>query len=153
MTPVKAILSMLAQAQFETSGSPSSPTPHFGYFNIVGSREAVPERDALLITRPGERDPPGWDVILVSTVPGFIGPRELPKLLHEILERLRENPNKAVVLECPEYLAVYNGFESFLKFLHTLRDYILMSGGRLYLITDPASWDERQFALLKRIEG
>lgn len=153
MSPVRAVLSMIAQAQFNTSSSPHPLPPGPVHFQIVGSREAVPEREALLVTRPGKSVPSGWDPLLVSTVPGFIGPRELPKLLHRILEELRENPRKAVVIECPEYLAIYNGFESFLKFLHTLRDHVILAGGKLYLITDPSSWDEREFALLRGIEG
>lgn len=149
---VKALTSMLIHAWAGRSAYESS-LQEAGYFNIVGSREAVFERDAVLVTRPGRDVPSGWTPILVSTVPGFIGPRELPKLLHAIIDELRKNPEKAVVIECPEYLALHNGFRSFLRFLNALRDHVMLLGGRLYLVTDPSSWKEREFALLRRIEG
>ncbi|EEB73983.1 DUF835 domain-containing protein [Thermococcus sp. AM4] len=148
---VKALASMLIQAWAGNSYSP--PLRSLGYFNIVGSREAVREGSVLLVTRPGRDVPPGWKALFVSTVPGFIGPRELPKLLHSIIGELKKNPGTAVVLECPEYLVLHNGFRSFLRFLNALRDHVMLTGGRLYLITDPSVWREREFALLRRMEG
>jgi len=148
---VKALTSMLIQAW--AGNSYSSPLRNPGYFNIVGSREAVRERDVLLVTRPGEDVPPEWKALFVSTVPGFIDPRELPKLLHILIEELEKNPEAAVVIECPEYLVLYNGFRSFFKFLNVLRDHIMLMGSKIYLITEPSVWDERELAFLRRMEG
>ncbi len=123
------------------------------YFRIVRSLESVRERDALVIGRARTRLPAGWDLIPVSNVPGAVGPRELPRLLNEITGSLRENPDRAVVIACPEYLALHNGFEALMKFLNTVRDYALVHGGRAYLVTERGAWDERQYALLKLLEG
>ncbi len=147
---IKAIASLFIQARTESSNSIHPKEP--GYFKIVGSRGAVRERNALLVTRPGKEAPFGWKALFVSTLPGFIDPRELPKLLNTLIDELRKNPGTAVVIECPEYLALHNGFRGFFKFLNTLRDHAMLTGGKVYLITEPSVWDEREFALLRRME-
>jgi hypothetical protein len=88
----------------------------------------------------------------VSSAPGFIDPRELPRILEEIVKSLRENPDRAVVIACPEYLSLYNGFRALLKFLHTVRDYAMLNDGRVYLVTERSVWSEREYAMLTGLE-
>ena len=121
-------------------------------FQIVSSLGEVKEEDALLVGRPGLRVPPAWNPIFVSSAPGFVDPRELPLMLEEIVKSLRENPNRAVVIACPEYLSLYNGFKALLKFLHTIRDHAMINGGRVYLVTDRGAWNEREYAMLTGLE-
>ncbi|AJC71130.1 hypothetical protein X802_02250 [Thermococcus guaymasensis DSM 11113] len=147
---IKTIASLLIQVRTESSHSIYLQEP--GYFNIVSSREAVRERNVLLVTRPGKEAPFGWKALFVSTLPGFLDPRELPKLLHTLIDELRKNPGTAVVIECPEYLALHNGFRGFFKFLNALRDHAMLMESRIYLITEPSVWNEREFAFLRRME-
>ncbi|WP_394335178.1 DUF835 domain-containing protein [Thermococcus gorgonarius] len=68
-----------------------------------------------------------------------------------LISHLQENPDVPVVIECLEYLALHNGFNSLLKFLNTLRDYAILYGGTVYLVTDPLAWTDREYALLERL--
>ena len=70
-----------------------------------------------------------------------------------IVSSLSKDPDRAIVIACPEYLALHNGFNALFKFLNDVRDYAILHGDRVYLITDESSWDPREFALLKRLEG
>ncbi|NJF26034.1 DUF835 domain-containing protein [Thermococcus sp. Bubb.Bath] len=121
-------------------------------FQIVSSPGKVREEDAFLVGRPGVRVPPAWSPLFVSSAPGFIDPGEFPRILEEIVKSLRENPKRAVVITCPEYLALYNGFRALLKFLHTVRDYAMLNGGRVYLVTDKDVWNEKEYAMLTGLE-
>ncbi len=135
------------------SGSSSCSQPEGRHFRIVRSLDSIRERNALVIGRARIDVPSEWKLITVSNVSGMIGPRELPRLLNEITNSLRENPDRAVVITCPEYLALHNSFEVLMKFLNTVRDYSLVHSGRVYLVTERSVWDERQYALLKLLEG
>ncbi|WP_099210697.1 DUF835 domain-containing protein [Thermococcus henrietii] len=126
--------------------------PGMGHFRIVHSLKEVPEEKAVVIGRAGARVPPGWELVTVSAARGFFGPRELHRILEGIVASLKSDPDKAVVIACPEYLALHNGFTAVVKFLNDVRDYAILLGGRVYLVTDELAWDPREFALLKRLE-
>jgi len=121
-------------------------------FRIVGSLGEVKEGDALLVGRPGVKLPSTWTPLFVSSAPGFVDPRELPRILEEIVKSLRDNPDRAVVIACSEYLSLYNGFRSLLKFLHMVRDHAMLNDGRVYLVTDRDAWDEKEYAMLTGLE-
>ncbi len=122
------------------------------HFRIVRSLDEIQERKAIVIGRAGTLVKPGWKLVIVSTVKGFFGPRELHRIIDGIVRVLKNDPDTAIVIACPEYLALHNGFRALLKFLHNVRDYAILTGGRVYLVTDPLAWDPREFALLKRLE-
>ncbi|WP_231855789.1 DUF835 domain-containing protein [Thermococcus peptonophilus] len=130
--------------------TPSSKEKH--HFKIVQLIRDIPEKRAVVIGRAGTEVPGRWRLIPVSSVKGYFGPRELHRILEGIVEHLKANPNVPIVIACPEYLAIYNGFESFIKFLHIVRDYAILTGGRVYLVTDPMAWDLKQMSLLRRLE-
>ncbi|WP_209475398.1 DUF835 domain-containing protein [Thermococcus stetteri] len=123
------------------------------HFKIVHSLDEIPEERAVVIGRAGMKVPRRWKLIPVSSVKGYFGPRELHRILEGIVEHLKHDPDVPIVIACPEYLAIYNGFESVLKFLHLVRDYAILTGGRIYLVTDPMAWDPRQIALLRGLES
>nr|WP_240924275.1 DUF835 domain-containing protein [Thermococcus sp. 21S7] len=121
-------------------------------FKLVSSFSDVPEENAVVIGRAGMRIHQGWKLITVSSVKGYFGPRELHRILDGIITSLKGHPNRAVVIACPEYLALHNGFEAFLRFLNTIRDYVIFANARVYVVTDPLAWEPRQWALLKKLE-
>ncbi|CAD5243878.1 DUF835 domain-containing protein [Thermococcus camini] len=55
-----------------------------------------------------------------------------------------------VVVEAVEYLIVENGFESAFKFLLNIKDRVLLRGGTMALIVDPASLEKQQLKTLER---
>ncbi|AEK72587.1 membrane protein, conserved [Thermococcus sp. 4557] len=55
-----------------------------------------------------------------------------------------------VVVEAVEYLIVENGFESAFKFLLNIKDRVLLQGGTMALIVDPASLEKQQLKILER---
>ncbi|ASJ01988.1 hypothetical protein A3L09_01280 [Thermococcus profundus] len=77
-----------------------------------------------------------------------------PTKLHVIQEQainfVRENPESIVVIDCLEYLMLYNEFPAIFKFLVNLKDYILPTGAALVIVVDENALDERQKALLLR---
>jgi hypothetical protein len=121
-------------------------------FRLVSSFSEIPERDAIVVGRAGTRVPPGWKLVTVSSVKGYFGPRELHRILEGIVESLKQYPDRAVIIACPEYLAIHNGFEAFLRFLNTIRDYAVFTNGRVYVVTDPLAWEPKQWTLLKKLE-
>ncbi|MDV3103163.1 DUF835 domain-containing protein [Thermococcus waiotapuensis] len=148
MLPIRSLVALIGQL-FSVSIPLQTYHAHPTPVEIVRSRGQVREPKVLTIGRPGA--PLEGDAIFVSSLPGFVGPRELPRLLHVLISHLQENPDVPVVVECLEYLALHNGFESLLKFLNTLRDYAILHGGKVYLVTDPSAWTEREYALLERL--
>ncbi|BAD84566.1 hypothetical protein, conserved, DUF835 family (C-terminus) [Thermococcus kodakarensis KOD1] len=130
----------------------SSPGEKY-HFRIVQSIRDIPEKRAVVIGRAGTEVPRRWKLIPVSSVKGYFGPRELHRILEGIVEHLKHNPDVPVIIDCLEYLTVYNGFESVLKFLHLVRDYAILTSGRVYLVTDPMAWDPKQMALLRGLEA
>ncbi|WP_297552623.1 DUF835 domain-containing protein [Thermococcus sp.] len=141
---LKALAPLLAGALVDRPG--------IGHFKIVRSIKEIPEERAVIIGRAGSRVPRGWELVTVSAARGFFGPRELHRILEGIVASLKSDPDKAIVIACPEYLALHNGFNALIKFLNDVRDYAILLGGRVYLVTDELAWDPREFALLKRLE-
>ena len=126
--------------------------PRLANFRIVRSLKEIPEERAVIIGRAGTRIPQGWELVTVRAAKGFFGPRELHRILEGIVASLKSNPDKAIVIACPEYLALHNGCKALVKFLNDVRDYAILLGGRVYLVTDELAWDPREFALLERLE-
>lgn len=135
------------------SGAITGKRKSVQHFRIVHSLNEVREELAVVIGRVGTNVPQRWELITVGAASGFFGPTELHRILEGIVASLKNDPDRAIVIACPEYLALHNGFRSLVKFLNDVRDYAILHGGRVYLITDESSWDPREFALLKRLEG
>lgn len=104
---------------------------------------------------------PRWKVYFITNAPFREGSREtvqptdlarIGELIYRYLQDMKEKGLRGVVLiDCPEYLLVYNPGESFLKFISKVRDFVVLSGGTLILIVDPKSVEERFMAQLERL--
>ncbi|MCD6523447.1 MAG: DUF835 domain-containing protein [Thermococcus sp.] len=90
---------------------------------------------------------PVW---VTQTTDQGVTPTKLHVIQEYALKFIRENPNAVVLIDCLEYLLLYNDFPSVYKFLVNLKDYLTSAGAGLIVITDEAVLDERQRALLLR---
>ncbi|AFK22161.1 DUF835 domain-containing protein [Pyrococcus sp. ST04] len=80
-----------------------------------------------------------------------ISPTDLPRMLELSKRYLQASEGGVIVIDCPEYLSLYNGFDAVIKFFATLRDMVILSKGTLIVITEKSVWDEKQWILLNRI--
>ena len=113
---------------------------------LVDSLDRVREKNALLFSRKRVKVD-GWQIIPVSQVEG-VSPLDLNRILHLSLQHLHKN-GSPIVLDCIEYLVLYNGFRSVSKFLHNLRDYAFLHGSKLYIVTKREAWEPWQYSHLK----
>ncbi|USS40154.1 DUF835 domain-containing protein [Thermococcus aggregans] len=101
--------------------------------------------------------PEKWRVYYLSTEEreGRISPTNLAYITHLVNEYFKEAKEKGVrgvvVIDCPEYLVMYNGFESIAKFLASLKDFAVVNMGVLLVVIDEEAWDKRQLAILRRL--
>ncbi|WP_161937342.1 DUF835 domain-containing protein [Pyrococcus kukulkanii] len=105
----------------------------------------------LLITRKRpDSTRRGVQVIWVSRVGDGVSPTDLHRLLNEAIKFLSGVKGKGVVVvDCVEFLLLYNEFKAVAKFLFTLKDHVLMSGGFLIIGTSPEVIGEREFNVLR----
>ncbi|ASJ17522.1 hypothetical protein A3L04_10810 [Thermococcus chitonophagus] len=87
----------------------------------------------------------------ISDYESDISPTDLPRMLELSKRYLQASEGGVVIVDCPEYLALYNGFDALLKFLATLRDMVIVHRGTLVVVTEREVWDDRQWVLLTRI--
>jgi len=77
----------------------------------------------------------------------------ITELCVHYMREVREKGSPGVIyIACLEYLKLYNSFMGLLKFLHRLRDYTIMYGGRVIVEIDEKVWDERELTQLKLLE-
>lgn len=79
-----------------------------------------------------------------------VPPTKLHVIQDQAISFVRENPESVVLIDCLEYLLLYNDFTSVFKFLVNLKDHLLPAGAALIVIVDENALDERQKALLLR---
>ncbi len=79
-----------------------------------------------------------------------VAPTKLHVIQEHALQFVRKNPNAVVVIDCLEYLLLYNDFPAVYKFLMSLKDHLIPAGSALIVIADKEVLDERQRALLLR---
>jgi len=125
-----------------------------GKFNeIKRELDGFPVLAFLRSAEPGE----GWIVYRLSTVEGknTVHPNSLYRITQVTSEYLKETEKMGlkgvIVLDSPEVLRMYNGFESLLRFLSALGDVVKTSGGLLMIVTERGAWEEREWALLQRV--
>jgi hypothetical protein len=80
-----------------------------------------------------------------------IPPTSLHVLQGVVADFLRKNPNSVVIIDCLEYLLLYNDFRSVFKFLTGLKDYVVFQKrSRLILLVDEGTISQREKNLLLR---
>ncbi len=128
------------------------------YHELKNSLKEVP---ALAFLRDVMDVPEKWSYYFVTTVPfqgkfkNTISPTDLGRmteLSYRYFEELsKSNRRGVVIIDCLEYLTVYNSPESMVKFLSKLRDFAVVTNGTLILVVEEESLDKRILAQLKKI--
>ncbi|VVB93729.1 Uncharacterised protein [uncultured archaeon] len=81
---------------------------------------------------------------------GSINPANLEIMAGIINEFFRKSKNPVVLLDAVEYLNITNGFIPVLKFLHDLREWVILHNAILILPLNPTALDEKELALIER---
>ncbi|ASJ15927.1 hypothetical protein A3L04_01970 [Thermococcus chitonophagus] len=107
----------------------------------------------LAITRnPSTYDKYDAKVVWVTTAEGTSGVS--PTALHVILDLAirfaQENRGGVVVIDCVEFLILYNGFKATYKFLTSLKDHLITRNSKLIVVLNPQALDEKEWNLLRR---
>ncbi|GAB6136597.1 DUF835 domain-containing protein [Thermococcus prieurii] len=105
----------------------------------------------LAVTRsPGMYE--GFDnvsTVWVTQVSEGVNPTALHVLHDVILRFVRDNPGSAVLIDCVEYLLLYNDFRTVFKFLTNLKDHVVLQhGSGLVIFVDDSVLSEQEKALL-----
>ncbi|BAA29602.1 DUF835 domain-containing protein [Pyrococcus horikoshii] len=82
---------------------------------------------------------------------GAVDPMNLPRIIELSRKYFQSVERGVVVIDCLEYLVLYNGFENTAKHLAILRDYATVNNGTLILITSKEAWGEKEWSLLVRM--
>ncbi len=92
------------------------------------------------------------EILWLSTVEGknTIEPTQLSKLAFIINHFVRENKGAAVLLDGLEYLILQNDFDTVLKFVYSIADYISLHNAILLLPLSPKILSKSQMKMLER---
>ncbi len=82
-----------------------------------------------------------------------VSPTALHVLQDIAIRFASENNGATIIVDCLEYLILYNSFKSVFKFLVSLKDHLMIRGATLIIFADPTTLDKSQVALLKREFG
>ncbi|AEC51741.1 hypothetical protein PNA2_0824 [Pyrococcus sp. NA2] len=132
--------------------------PRFGReaaYLVKSYEEVIPlirGKKTLAITRNPERyeNISSKVVWVTSTGEKGVHPTALHVLLDISVRFVSENRGAVVILDCIEFLILYNGFSSVFKFLTTLKDNILVREGELIIVASPEALGEKEMHLLMR---
>jgi hypothetical protein len=126
-------------------------------------KEELSETPVLAFLRDIANVPDKWETYFVTTIPfqgnfkDTINPTNLAKMteiVYQYLEAIsKSGKHGIVVIDCLEYLVVYNSWESIMKFLTKLRDLILVSGGTLILVVEEGSIGRERYLQLRKLLG
>jgi len=140
-------------------------TPPEGFKLLI--EEIGKKRSSILVTRNDLRQ---LELILNSSAMVFwitrvtdgelkkkphiyaISPTRLGILL-DLIARALEAGYNTVYIDSIEYLILENGFNTVLRFLLSLKDWVTAKGGELVLCVDPTALDEKQLKILEREFG
>ncbi|WP_232461982.1 DUF835 domain-containing protein [Thermococcus siculi] len=124
-------------------------------------REKLRDMPVLAFVRNVSDVPEKWEAYFVTTIPfqgGFkntINPTNLAKmteLSYQYLESFAQSGKQGViVIDCFEYLTVYNQWESLMKFLSKLRDFVMMNRGTLIVVVEKDSLEPRKYSQLRKL--
>jgi len=96
----------------------------------------------IWLTKSEDVTPPAGD--------RYLSPTNLVVLASAIKEFLDEDSGGVIVFEGLEYLITQNGFESILKFIQRVNEYVMTSGGIMLVSANPEAMAGRQYKLLAR---
>ncbi|ASJ01414.1 DUF835 domain-containing protein [Thermococcus gorgonarius] len=137
--------------------------PLAGSYIILGSRGKVFDlleilkdlsEPTLVFTRNPDLYSDLGDFVVPVWVTQIYGKGIPPTALHvmqdEAIRFISEKNGSIVVIDCLEYLLIYNDFPAVFKFLINLKDIIVSSRKALIVFVDENALDEKQKALLLR---
>ncbi|WP_010479836.1 DUF835 domain-containing protein [Thermococcus zilligii] len=148
------------KVQIEGDSSPGKPLK--GAYIVAGSRSRVVDilnliRSLRLPTLVFTRNPRLYEGIefavpiwITQATNNGIPPTKLHVIEDHAIKFIMENPGAAVIIDCLEYLLLYNEFPGVFKFLVNLKDRLLPQGAALIVVVDENVLDEKQRALLLR---
>lgn len=81
---------------------------------------------------------------------GTVTPEDLPKLIYIIADFTRKSEESVILLDGVEYLTVQNDFRTILKFLHELKDLIVLNNSRLIIPLHKDTLPLEEYSILER---
>ncbi len=79
-----------------------------------------------------------------------ISPTHMMQLGYTVKEFTKKTEDGVILLDGLEYLIIHNDYNSVLKLVHLIQDFVSLSGSILLISVDPAALDDQQLHLLKR---
>ncbi|WP_456366494.1 DUF835 domain-containing protein [Thermococcus sp.] len=79
-----------------------------------------------------------------------IPPTHLHVIQDQVIKFIKEKERAIIVMDCIEYLLLYNEFPAVFKFLVNLKDHVVASGNALVMFVEEDTLDDRQKALILR---
>jgi len=80
-----------------------------------------------------------------------INPANLEIIAGTIYDFVKKSKDPIILLDGIEYPIIMNGFTPVLKFLHDIREWVILHKAVFILPVSPAALDERELALIERI--
>lgn len=123
-------------------------------------KEKLKDVPVLAFVRTPSSTPETWNYYFVTTATQgskekVISPMDLEKmteLSYKYLKAIEEVGSRGIILiDCLEYLSIYNEFPSVIKFLNKLKDFVVSHGGTLILVAEKEAFEDQQWALLARL--
>jgi len=124
-------------------------------------KEKLKDRPVLAFLRDVTDVPKEWKAYFITTIPfqgrfkNTISPTNLARMTELSYKYLEESARAGergiIVIDCLEYLTVYNTWESLMKFLSKLRDFVIVNKGTLILVIEKESLESRHYAQLRKL--
>ena len=131
---------------------------------IIGSSEyeeikrMLEEFPVLAFIRMIRDVPSTWRYYFVTTAgderENAISPTDLGKiseLSYRYLKATEEKGRGIILIDCVEYLLMYNELNSVLKFLTKLRDFVKLYNGTLVLVIEKEALGKKDYSLIERL--
>ncbi|HIH72346.1 MAG TPA: DUF835 domain-containing protein [Thermococcaceae archaeon] len=123
-------------------------------------KEKLKDAPVLAFVRTLNNIPENWTYYFVTTATKegevkTISPMNLERmteLSYKYLKAMEEVGSRGIILiDCLEYLVMYNEFTSVIKFLNKLKDFVVSHNGTLILVAEKDAFEEQQWTLLTRL--
>jgi len=124
-------------------------------------KEKLRKARILAFIRESDDIPEEWEHYFVTNVPlqgkfkATLNPTDLPRMTElayrYLLEMSKADGKGIILIDCVEYLMVYNQPESVMKFLAKIRDLTVVHNGTLILVVEKEGLGNKLYAQLKKL--
>ncbi|USS40316.1 DUF835 domain-containing protein [Thermococcus aggregans] len=123
-------------------------------------KEKLKDAPVLAFVRTLTNIPETWTYYFVTTATKESGVEAIPptnlekmtELSYKYLKAIEEAGGRGIIIiDCLEYLVMYNEFTSVIKFLNRLKDFVVSHKGTLILVAEKEAFEDQQWALLTRL--